>query len=84
MPDCAEETRRLREGANRLRGLRRAAMWLMFEPGQTNDVLASAYEYINLLFLLDVNAFVFAIDALQRLRSVLRDVFEAMGYVDAV
>jgi hypothetical protein len=84
IPECAEETRRLREGADRLRGVRRAATWLMFEPGQTNDVLASVYEYVNLLFLLDVNAFVFAIDAVHRLRSVVRDVFEAMGYLDAV
>ncbi len=79
----AEERRLLGEGARELRSLLRATRWLMFEPGQVNDVLASLYEYVNLLFLLDVNAFVFSVESLRASRDRLRGMFEALGFIDA-
>lgn len=84
IPEWADETKRLRDGAVTLSRMRQATAWLMFESGDTNDLLASLYAYVNLLFLLDVNAFVFAIDALHASRTVMRDTFDAIGYLDVV
>jgi DNA mismatch repair ATPase MutS len=78
-----KETATLRDGAAHLRPLRRATWWLMFEPGETNELAASIYEYINLLFLLDVNAFVFALASLRESQREMRSMFEAIGYLDA-
>jgi DNA mismatch repair ATPase MutS len=55
----------------------------MFEPGQAIDLVASLYEYVNLLFLFDINAFVFATETLRDSRERLRGMFEAIGYIDA-
>ena len=79
----ADERRVLADGARDLRLLLRATRWLMLEPGQVNDVAASLYEYVNLLFLLDVNAFVFSVESLQASRDRLRAMWEAIGFVDA-
>ena len=77
------ERRLLEGGASRLWSLHRATAWLMFEPGETNDVAASLYEYVNLFFLLDVNAFVFTIERLRASQGLMREMFEAIGYLDA-
>lgn len=82
--EVADESQCLRDGAQRLGGLRRATRWLMFEPGQTIDIVASIYEYINLIFLFDVNAFVFATDTVRASSERLRTMFKAIGYIDAV
>ncbi len=79
----ADERRVLADGARDLRLLLRATRWLMLEPGQVNDVAASLYEYVNLLFLLDVNAFVFSVESLQASRDRLRAMWEAIGFIDA-
>jgi DNA mismatch repair ATPase MutS len=84
LPECDEEVRRLHDGVPRIGLLRRATGWLMFEPGEANDLAASFYEYVNLLFLFDVNAFVFAIETLGAQRDVMRRMFEAIGYLDVV
>jgi len=78
-----EETRCLRHGAKRMSILRRATLWLMFEPGQTNELASSAYEYVNLLLLLDMNAFVFALESLRGSQQLNRQMFEAIGFIDA-
>ncbi|HVZ47705.1 MAG TPA: hypothetical protein VG916_02900 [Gemmatimonadaceae bacterium] len=82
MPGLADEVQSLREGAAQLGSLRLATRWLMFEPGQANDLAASLYEYVNLLFLLDVNAFVFSTNALRTHAPLLRRMFEALGTID--
>ena len=81
--ELAAEGRVLGDGAVQLRSLHREARWLMFEPGQVNDVAASIYEYVNLLFLLDVNAFIFSLQVLLTSRERMRAMFEAIGYIDA-
>ena len=80
---CPEETRILREGAKELSALRVQSWWLMFEPDQADGLAASIYEYINLLFLLDVNSFVFAVEALRDSANVARRMFESLGTLDA-
>jgi hypothetical protein len=81
--ELSEEAERLRGAARRFTVLRRASMWLMFEPGQGNAEIASLFEYLNMLFLLDVNAFVFAIGTIRGSNTALRRLFEAIGYLDA-
>lgn len=81
--ELADESRCLRDGAKRLDSLRRATRWLLFEPSQTIDIVASMYEYINLLFLFDVNAFAFAAETLRSSQERLHAMFEAIGYIDA-
>jgi hypothetical protein len=83
VPELATETRTLRDGAAGLDALRRATWWLRFEPGQSNELAASVYEYVNLLFLFDLNAFVLATDTLRASRGVMHDMFTAIGYIDA-
>lgn len=82
--ELAPESRTLHDGVRRLSHLRRATRWLMFEPGQASELVAMAYAYINLLFLFDVNAFVFTTETLRRSRAELRMMIEAVGYIDAV
>lgn len=71
-------------GEKQLRLLRRATSWLVFEPGQTSELASTIYEYLNLLFLLDVNAFVFGTQAIEESRGLLREMFDAVGYIDTV
>lgn len=80
-----DEREILRTGVDALEGLRSATRWLRLEPNQeANELRASLYLYANLLLLLDVNAFVFAIATAHKCRSVLQRMFAAMGYIDAV
>jgi DNA mismatch repair ATPase MutS len=81
--ELSDETRRLRDGAQRFGVLRRATVWLTLEPGQSNAEIESLYEYVNMLFLFDVNAFVFATTTIQDSSAELQPMFEAIGFVDA-
>ena len=81
--ELTTERDRLCDGSRALGVLRRATWWLQFEPGQTNELAASMYEYVNMAFLLDVNAYVLAVDTLRTRRADLRTMFEAIGYLDA-
>ncbi|HVA56679.1 MAG TPA: hypothetical protein VNF92_02220 [Gemmatimonadaceae bacterium] len=87
LDEFAPERAVLAEGVRSLRSLVRPTRWLMFEPGQAggmmSDVSGSAYEYANMLFLLDVNAFVFTVEILRASRDRMRAMLEAIGYLDA-
>ena len=83
MSELADERRVLREGERSFGSLRLATRWLMFEPEQAHELVSSVYEYVNLLFLLDVNAFVFATETLRNSRDIARGMFAAIGYVDS-
>ncbi|MHB8838349.1 MAG: MutS-related protein [Gemmatimonadaceae bacterium] len=82
IPPLADESSVLREGAQSFGPLRLASRWLMFEPEQSNELAGSFYEYANLLFLLDVNAFVFSTETLRNARATARGMFTALGYID--
>jgi hypothetical protein len=82
LADTENESRTLRDGRKRLGALRLATRWLAFEPGQGSDVAGTIYEYFNLLFLLDVNAFVFAISTLRESGGIAQGMFDALGYID--
>lgn len=82
--ELSSELRILRDGSKRMSSLGRAARWLMFEPGQAHELAAMTYEYVNVFFLFDVNAFVFATESLRESRACLRDMFDALGHIDSV
>jgi DNA mismatch repair ATPase MutS len=78
-----DEQEILRTGAKSLRQLNLAARWLMFEDGQAGEVAAAFSELLNLLFLLDVIAFMRAAAFLPKHRALLRAMFESIGRIDA-
>lgn len=70
--------------ARDFRSVKGAARWLMFEPGQSNELASSVYEYVNLLLLLDVNAFAFTTDRIRSSQRELQKIFLALGELDVV
>jgi MutS domain V len=82
-PALARPVGELRESAGRLRGIRRLAGYLVFER-QGDDLADLAYAYLNMLFLLDVNAYVFSVEALRRRRADVERVFVGLGHLDAM
>lgn len=81
--ECTTECQCLRDGAAQFDRLGYAARWIMFETGQAGDFVGSLYEYFNLFFLFDINAFMFATASIHQSRGLLQSMFEAIGYVDA-
>lgn len=74
----------LSTGAAELFVLKRSTAWLRFDPSQTkNELVSSLYTYVNMILLIDVNAFVFTINSARRARPTLQRVFNALGYIDA-
>ena len=71
----------MRAAAARVAPLARVARYLAFE--RSDDIVGSIYVWLNALFLLDINAFVFTVSRLKRHREDLRVIFESIGFVDA-
>jgi DNA mismatch repair ATPase MutS len=75
----------IRSSIARLKELKRATRWLRYEPSEeANPLIASMYVYVNLAFLLDVTAFVIALESARRNREALQQLFDAIGRIDAV
>lgn len=91
--DCAEymidpsvagdERREVLESLERLRPLRSAARWASREFSMENELIASGWEYLNVLFLLDANAMLLATRTLRECGDDLLRVVEFVGDVDA-
>lgn len=81
-PVLARPVEELRRHAPWLRKMNRVSRWLVFES-HGDDLAGMVYAYANMLFLLDVNAFVFSVEALRRRRAGIARVFEAVGHLDA-
>jgi hypothetical protein len=67
----------------KLAKLAAVARWVGRDPASANEVVASFWEYLNLLFLLDVNALSFAAGQLRLSRGALLRVIASVGEVDA-
>jgi hypothetical protein len=80
--EVQSEAHALRNASAELGALRIATRWLMYEPSQASDIQATIYEYVNLLFLLDVNAFVFATNSLHESRKIAQEALHALAYLD--
>jgi hypothetical protein len=73
---------RLEETIAPLRGLLRTTGWLAIETDAKDELSRLFYEYVNLLFLLDVNALLFSLETLSKRREALRALFDAVGETD--
>jgi DNA mismatch repair ATPase MutS len=73
---------RLSAVAEPLRPLLKTTSWLVFETEQADEMSRMLYEYANLVFLLDVDAFLFSLEFLRRKRADIRRLFEALGEID--
>lgn len=73
---------RLDETIAPLRGLLRTTGWLAVETDARDELSRLFYEYVNLVFLLDVNALLFSLETLSRRRDALRGLFDAVGETD--
>jgi len=73
---------RLASLAEPLRPLLRSTSWLVFETERTDEMSRMLYEYVNLVFLLDVDAFLFSLELLRQRRATIRELFEALGEID--
>jgi hypothetical protein len=83
-PELAAPVETLRRGAPPLRMIARAARWLSVEPAGAAELVSYLFAYVNLVFLLDVSAFVWSEAAMRAHASTLRAVYEALGELDAM
>lgn len=84
IPELASETATLSDGAARLRTVRLTTAWLRFDARSANELIGSVYEWTNLLFALDLSAFVLTTTKLHDLRDVAQRCFCALGTMDAL
>jgi hypothetical protein len=73
---------RLDEAVAPLHGLLRTTGWLAIETDARDELSRLFYEYVNLLFLLDVNALLFSLGLLGERRDSLRELFDTVGEID--
>ncbi len=66
----------------KLRILKRVARWVSRDPAAVGEIVASVWEYLNLLLLLDANALLFSARHLRRSAPVLARVATWVGDVD--
>ena len=66
-----------------LRGLTRSTVWLALEREGFDDPMTILWQYLNMFFLADVNAFVASFAVIEQKRDVIERVFNAIGSVDA-
>ncbi len=83
-PELARHTAVLRDSAPRLEWLARAARWLSFEANSGNEIAGYVYEYVNLLFLLDVTSYAWSIGGIRAERETIRRAYVAMGELDVL
>ena len=63
--------------------LRSTARWASREFSMENELVGSTWEYLNVLFLVDANAMLFAARTLRRSGDSLLTIIEMLGEVDA-
>src|SRR5215831_3544833 len=73
----------LKSDLSALSRLGRIARWVSRDPATADPITLSIIEYLNILFLMDVNALYFAAGELRSKSDHLRRVIEAVGEIDA-
>lgn len=76
-------TGHLKSDLSALSRLGRIARWVSRDPATADPITLSIIEYLNILFLMDVNALYFAAGELRSKSDHLRRVIEAVGEIDA-
>ena len=82
-PGLALHAASLRHAVPRLQWIGRASRWLSFDP-RGSELVGMFYEYLNILFLLDVTTFAWCLDAIRAERESLRSAYEALGELDCL
>jgi DNA mismatch repair ATPase MutS len=80
--EISEQTEKLKQEVGYLSGLRRTTAVLTIER-EADDPVGLIYNYFNLILLLDINCFGFAVDELRKNREHVTAIFEALGYLDS-
>lgn len=76
-------TQRLQAATARLKRLQQAVRYVArSESG--DPLMEAAYGFMNMLFLLDVNALTSSLEGLKRHPDAIRDVYEVLGYLDSM
>ncbi len=78
-----EEVQALGAALCELRGYRSSMSWLTLETLRMNELTATLVTYLNVFFLLDVQAYVRSVALIQRRAPALVEVLETVGELDA-
>lgn len=82
-PAIRPELDGMRLALGELAPFRRSLSWATLETRSLNDLVASVVVYLNVLFLLDVNAFASSMRLLHRGKVPLQGLFDTVGELDA-
>jgi hypothetical protein len=82
-PGLASHAAALRDAVPRLQWIGRAARWLSFDP-RGSELVGWIYEYLNMLFLLDVTTFAWCLDAIRDERATIGRAYAALGELDCL
>lgn len=84
-PDLDTVVRAYRENRQAAQLMKRLTGWLMIERNNNgSDPMSLLVEYLNMILLLDVNSFVFSMEAVRSRQSLIRLLFETAGSLDAL
>jgi len=82
LPDALPTLTRIDADLKSMRRLRRIAKWVSRDPATDGEILASIWEYLNLLFILDANALFLAGVELREKGATLLRIMDWVGMVD--
>jgi DNA mismatch repair ATPase MutS len=80
--EISDQTEKLKDSVKRLSGVQRKTAVLSFDR-ESDDLTTMIYNYLNMVFLLDLNCFAFAVEELENKRADVAAIFEGVGYLDA-
>ena len=84
VPVLTHEQKQLGDDMKQLRSLKKVLKPLILSPGSANEMLDLANEYVNRVFLIDVNIYVRAHEDLRIYRKEIQRVYESVGLLDAL
>ncbi len=82
-PELNSRTETLRRAVPRLQWIGRGATWLAFEPDR-HTLGGMLYEYLNLLFLIDVSSYALSATSIRAGQHTIREAYEAIGELDVL
>ena len=80
--EISEQTEKLKEEVSNVFGLQRTTAVLTVDR-ESDDIVTVIYDYLNMVLLLDLNCYGFAVDELRKKREHVIAIFEGLGYLDA-
>jgi DNA mismatch repair ATPase MutS len=80
--EISDQTETLKDKVKQLSGVQRKTTVLSFDR-ESDELTSTVYSYLNMVFLLDLNCFAFAVEELENKRADVAAIFEGVGYLDA-